>query len=251
MNKNTNARMSTMADAAHLKTQPGFLDVPGYTTLLVGIVPHNRGDALMETAKKAGATGGTVVMARGQTENSLLNLLALGDVVKEFVYIILGDNERDRVINALAATTANEKSRFGVLFTLNIAKFMKTGTLIAGKDGSMTDKAPYELITVILNKGFADDAMEAARKAGATGGTIIYAHGTGRQEDVKFFGVTLVPEKEMLMILTPTGSAAPIVEAIRTLPCLAQPASGIAFCQDVASFTVLGKTPPLPSLPPQ
>ncbi|MDR3311917.1 MAG: transcriptional regulator [Spirochaetaceae bacterium] len=217
-------------------------------TLLVGIVPHNRGDAFMDAAKKAGAGGGTVIMARGQTEYRLLNLLALGDVVKEFVYILVTEAEKKRVSDALIAATANEKPRFGVLFTLAVTQFIKTGTLqISGKDEDMMETlrggTPYQLITVILNKGFADDAMEAARKAGAAGGTIIYAHGTGKEEDVKFFGVTLVPEKEMLVILTPRETAAPIVEAIRTLPCLAQPASGIAYCQDVASFTVLGKPP--------
>ncbi|MDR3284698.1 MAG: transcriptional regulator, partial [Treponema sp.] len=76
---------------------------------------------------------------------------------------------------------------------------------------------------------------------GAGGGTIINAHGTGKEEDAKFFGVTIVPEKEMLMILVDKGKAAPVVEAIRALPCLAQPGSGIAFCTEVSDFTLLGR----------
>ena len=63
------------------------------------------------------------------------------------------------------------------------------------------DKMTHELIVVIVNKDFADDVMHAARKAGAGGGTVINARGTAREEDAKFFGVQIVPEKEMLMIL--------------------------------------------------
>ena len=100
----------------------------------------------------------------------------------------------------------------------------------------------HELISVIVNAGFADDVMAAARKAGATGGTIINARGTGREEDVKFFGITIVPEKELLLILTTRETAPSILEAIRTQPYLTEPGMGIAFCMPVEQFMPLGKT---------
>ncbi len=99
----------------------------------------------------------------------------------------------------------------------------------------------YKLITVIVNAGCADDAMAAARKAGATGGTIFNARGTGTPEDVKFFGITLVPEKEMLMIVAKREQARGIVAAIGEIPVLAKPGGGIVFCLDVAEFFLLGQ----------
>ena len=63
----------------------------------------------------------------------------------------------------------------------------------------------YKLITVIVNSGYADDVMAVAKKAGASGGTILGARGTGTEEDVKFFGITLVPEKEILLIVSGRG----------------------------------------------
>ena len=98
-----------------------------------------------------------------------------------------------------------------------------------------------DMITVIVNKGYADDVMFAARKAGATGGTVINARGTAREDDVKFFGMHIVPEKEMLMIVTEHEKKAAVIEAIRTLPCLEQTGSGITFSAGVENFTVLGK----------
>ena len=99
----------------------------------------------------------------------------------------------------------------------------------------------HELITVILNRGYADDAMAAARKAGAGGGTVINARGTAREDDEKFFGVHIVPEKEMLLIVVGKEKKDTVLEAIRTLPCLKEPGSGITFSQSADSFTILGR----------
>ena len=67
----------------------------------------------------------------------------------------------------------------------------------------MSAENNYQMINVIVNKGYAEDAMAAARKAGAGGGTIIGARGTAKEGDAAFFGMKIVPEKEMLMILVP------------------------------------------------
>jgi nitrogen regulatory protein PII len=50
----------------------------------------------------------------------------------------------------------------------------------------------------------------------------------------------LVPEKEMLMLLVGSGLTGKVLDAIRTVPCLAEPGSGIAFCIDVERFMTLG-----------
>ena len=102
------------------------------------------------------------------------------------------------------------------------------------------EKARY-LISVILNKGYADDAMEAAREAGAGGGTVINARGTAREDDEKFFGVHIVPEKEMLVMVVEEDKKTAVLNAIRDLKCLSEPGSGIAFCSSVDDFTLLGK----------
>ncbi|MBN1243795.1 MAG: P-II family nitrogen regulator [Spirochaetales bacterium] len=101
----------------------------------------------------------------------------------------------------------------------------------------------HALVAFILNKGWADDAMAAARKAGATGGTVVAGRGTGREEDVRFFGITLVPEKEILLVLVEDEKADAVLEAVKTVPCLAEPGSGIAFRLEATDFVRLGKLP--------
>ena len=72
----------------------------------------------------------------------------------------------------------------------------------------------YDLIIAITDKGRADNAMDAARAAGAKGGTIIHSRGAGVEEAEKFFGLTIQPEKEILMIIVRHENRRAIMEAI-------------------------------------
>ena len=72
----------------------------------------------------------------------------------------------------------------------------------------------FEVIYAVLNVGFADHAMIAAREAGAKGGTIIHARGSSNIGVDKKYGITLTPEKEILMILTKSDIKDQIIKAI-------------------------------------
>lgn len=107
----------------------------------------------------------------------------------------------------------------------------------------MNNSSDYSLIMFIVNKGYADDLMAAARKAGATGGTVLHARGTGKEEDVRFFGITLVPEKEILLIVTENSRSEAIIKAIKDVPELNQAGAGIAVRIAAEEFFLLGKNP--------
>ena len=57
----------------------------------------------------------------------------------------------------------------------------------------------HDLILTIVERGYADDVMDAAKAAGARGGTILHARGTGSKEAEKFFGIIVQPEKELIL----------------------------------------------------
>ncbi len=87
----------------------------------------------------------------------------------------------------------------------------------------------YELILTIINQGYTDIVMDAAREVGATGGTIIKARGAGKREAEKLFGLTVQPEKEVVMILTETQNKNAIMTAIITAAGLNTKGKGICF----------------------
>lgn len=211
--------------------------------LIVSIVPHNSGELITNAAKEAGAGGGSIIMGRGTAENSIIQLLGLGDTSKDIAYIVVDEKIVPSAIEKIQIASANKK-HFGVLFTIGVDCFFKSGSKsLENQEKTTGDNMnnSYEMINVIVNKGYAEDAMAAARKAGAGGGTIIGARGTAREGDAKFFGLEIVPEKEMLIILVPAEKKDEIIKAIGDLPCFAKAGSGIVFCNPANDFTVLGK----------
>jgi len=81
----------------------------------------------------------------------------------------------------------------------------------------------------ILPRGEADRVMEAAKKAGAKGGTIFMARGTGSHEAKTFFGLTIESGREILMILCHTDESSKILDALIEAGNLREPGAGIAF----------------------
>jgi nitrogen regulatory protein PII len=92
------------------------------------------------------------------------------------------------------------------------------------------------LITFIVSHGDAQEIMATAREAGARGGTILEAHGTSRESDVQFFGMTLVLEKEMLIIVADKDNANNILNAVKDLPVFKKTGGGIIYTTDVQRF---------------
>jgi hypothetical protein len=76
------------------------------------------------------------------------------------------------------------------------------------------EQFPYSLILVIANQGYSAEIMDAAKSAGAAGGTVVHAVGTEWNHAEKFFGLTLQPEKELILILTGQPLKQKITEAV-------------------------------------
>ena len=89
------------------------------------------------------------------------------------------------------------------------------------------------LITFIVSHGDAYDVMTVAREAGARGGTILNAHGTVRESDIEFFGMTLGSEKEMLVIVAEKDSADKILDAVKELAVFKRTGGGIIYTTEV------------------
>ncbi len=208
--------------------------------LLMIEVPHNKSDMISQAANEAGCEGGTVLIGRKISSNKVAVAFGLGSTTIEIIYILTNQGKKDGIISAIKEKALKEKFNLGMIYELKADGLMKTGKYLEGEK-TMANKNPQEMITVILNRGYADDAMQAARKAGAGGGTVVNARGTANENDAKFFGVHIVPEKEMLMIVVDSDKKDAVLEAIRTLPCLSEPGSGIAFTSAVDNVTLLGK----------
>ena len=87
----------------------------------------------------------------------------------------------------------------------------------------------YEMILCIVNAGFSETVMDAAREVGARGGTVIHARGTANKEAEQYFQLTIQPDKEMVMILVPAEIKDNVLHAIYRSAGLKSEGQGIAF----------------------
>lgn len=84
------------------------------------------------------------------------------------------------------------------------------------------------LLTAIVQRGTADEVVQAAQEAGAQGATIFHARGTGiRQKHMGILGLTVNTEKEVVYIIVPEDLADLIFERIFVAAKMDTPGMGI------------------------
>lgn len=86
-----------------------------------------------------------------------------------------------------------------------------------------------DLIITIVNHGYSDSVMDAAKLAGATGGTVLTGRGLGSKEAEKFFGIIIQPEKEVVLIVAKHDIKNAIMKEICQATGLESKAHGISF----------------------
>jgi nitrogen regulatory protein PII len=201
------------------------------------IVNKGTGSKVLKIAKQYGIKGGTIFFGRGTVKNRLLEFLEVYDIRKE---IVLMAAEKTIAYNALEHLY-NElhfaKPNHGIAFSTSIKRLCGTRcnkfeSVQEIHERSVENKM-YNAIFAIVDKGKAEEAIEAATKAGSKGGTIINARGSGIHETSKLFSMDIEPEKEIVLILSEEENTDKIVSSINESLKIDEPGNGIVFVQDV------------------
>ena len=194
---------------------------------LMAIVKKGEASKLMKAAREKGAPGGSVISARGTATNAILAALGLGDTSREVLLSVVEREKLDDILSAVRRVKAS-----GIALVIDTRRGLD--------EEEMEMDGQYEMIQVISQDGYSEDIMAVARKAGAKGGTVISARGTSTEQDVKFFGSPLVPEKEVLMIVMEKSRAEAVKKAISSMEILRRKGMGIMFSVPVRDFINLG-----------
>lgn len=107
----------------------------------------------------------------------------------------------------------------------------------------------YEMILCIVDAGFSELVMDAAKEEGARGGTVIHARGTANKEAEQFFHIAIQPDKDIVMILVPSDIKDNVLHAIYRNAGLKSEGKGIAFSLPVDQ--VVGISSPTTASPVQ
>ena len=97
--------------------------------------------------------------------------------------------------------------------------------------------AKFQLLVCIVNAGFSQNVMEAARAAGARGGTIIRGRGSANPEAEEFFNISIQPDKEVILILVTNEIKDAVMTAVFKNSGLSTDGQGIAFSLPVERTT--------------
>lgn len=202
--------------------------------LICVIVNYGIGSKILKTAKKNGIHGVTITIARGTVQNKILQYMGLSEVKKEMLYMVADKETAYKVLDVLNTEYKFDKPNHGIAFTTSICA--AAGTKIFKLDYVKRERGEditmYQVITSIVDKGKAEDVIEAASKAGSKGGTIIKARGSGIHETSKLFSMDIEPEKEIVIILSETSMTEQIVTSIRETMSIDEPGKGIIYIQD-------------------
>lgn len=106
----------------------------------------------------------------------------------------------------------------------------------------------YELVFCIVNAGFSDLVMDAAREVGARGGTVMHARGTANKEAEEFFHISIQPDKDIVMILVPSDIKDAVLHALYKQAGLKTEGHGIAFSMAVSNVVGLSGGVKLPDI---
>jgi len=200
------------------------------------IVNFGKGSKVMHAAKKCGVTGGTIILAKGTANDKFADFLGLSDIRKEIVLMVSNKKMTRSALDRLDKKFNFKKPNHGIAFTTGVSEVIGSvgckATEADREEGG--EEAMHCAITAVVDKGKAEDVIDAATAAGSRGGTIINARGSGIHETSKLFFMDVEPEKEIVMILSEKKDAEAIISSIREKLDIEQPGKGIIFVQEVS-----------------
>lgn len=107
--------------------------------------------------------------------------------------------------------------------------FLTEGQQFERGEESVMKGTERELLVIISEQGQNELVMNAARAAGAYGGTVIHARGTGMRQAEKFLGISLASEKDMTFIVAKTAQKDRIMQSVMLKAGMGTPAKSIVF----------------------
>lgn len=218
--------------------------------LLISIVNCGDDERLTELLNDFSVALTFSCMGMGTARSAVLNYLGIGTSEKAVMLSLIPESDEENILREIENKMSLYLVGRGISFTVPlsaVSQIVANGITGAANekyvDGRkiMTDKErAYDLIVVAVAEGYVDEAMEAARKAGAAGGTVIRARSLDNAKAEQFVGISIQEECEMLLILSKREGKAAIMQAISQSAGLKTEAGGILFSLPVDKTVGVG-----------
>ena len=189
---------------------------------LVTITDRRSTDAFLALYETFGVTVSLRTVGAGTAVRETLSTLGLEQTEKAVLFAMITADTWPRLQKALRRELRIDVPGTGIAFTVPVSsiggkralQFLTEHQTFVRKEENTLKDTHYELLLVISNQGHTGSIMDAARAAGAGGGTVLHAKGTGMEGAAHFMGVELVNEKELVLIVTRTARKNALMKAI-------------------------------------
>ena len=211
--------------------------------MVVTIVDRGKCEKVVDLCRSEGVPLHLVSLGHGTARTEMLDLLGLGETKKDTVISFVPEYTVCPLLERLADGMKMRYPGKGISFAVPVssvsAKMYRTLTEHTQpkeeRTGSvMACEGKYELVVALINRGYTDLVMEAARQVGAPGGTVLNTRGIGSQDVEQFLGISIQAEKEIVFLVTPTEKRQDVMLAISREAGLKTPAKGVVLSLPVS-----------------
>lgn len=215
---------------------------------VISIINPDSLDRLSAICEELSLPLSVILHGHGTAVQSMLDLLGIESTEKRIVLSVASDEKTAALITAEKHHLHIGVPGHGIVIAVPV-KSIGGGKAVAylNGDNKLGKHAPtlnyaYELIVAIASEGSTDMVMNAARAAGARGGTVLHGKGTGAKDAPKFYNISIAEEKELVLIVAAADQKSEIMREILRKAGPGTPAGAIVFSlptTEVAGFGLL------------
>lgn len=218
--------------------------VPAFRILMVVTSPK-LADKASDLFRKGAVPIQYRLNAEGTASSEILDMLGLGSVDKRVLISMMPKRFADIMLDKLHYELQMDVANSGIAFTIPLVgannmmlQMMSQDTnknSAEREEKSAMAEAKNVLIATIINRGFSEDVMDAAKKAGASGGTVLHSRQLVNDEVNTFWGINVQDEREIVLIISDAENKVNIMQAINEKCGVSSSAKGIVMALPIDS----------------
>ena len=188
--------------------------------LLVTIVDRGKGKKAAQMYAKHGLFFHLLTLGKGTATSEVLDYLGLGETEKSVLFSLASAGQLRAARDAMVQELNIRKPGNGILFTIPLSGInAQLAAALAQPEkeqqgGSSMDSVQHHVILAIVNQGYSEEVVAAARDAGAKGGTLLHAHLVDTEKSERFFGISICQERDIVAILVNSEQKQAAMKAI-------------------------------------
>lgn len=206
------------------------------------VLNQKQSEKCIGLAKSANISNGFVLIGTGIINNRFLNALGAKNKRREILTYLIKDEDEKRILDYFTKELQLLRRGHGFAFTsfaVGAEEVIRDEISVEKLSRDYKERTMFNKLTVIVDRGMAEEVMTIARNAGAKGGTILHGRGTGAEFTEKLLGMEIEPEKELVVILMPTKFMKKAIKDLHEKLDLDTPGKGILYVEPVVSVVGL------------